>query len=314
VAPRDAKLFSEQDFAFAEANQDSLANLLNLGVPNGPASAGTSMSNVGSSGRVWGRVVGDLLHGSDPFHASGGGLDAGADVALGRSSRLGVAVGWEKFSLKDSEGSSANQNVVRVSLYGSQNAGKLVISEALAYAHAWDKTGRDSGLGMSDASRHANAFSGGLQVAAPLQAGGLSVTPIAGVLVSRVIDGSFAEHNANLQAFAVRGAETKVTNVSPFALLSLSHIFTTSGGTAITPDVQFGYRHDEAANKRGVTLIADDGTIFANQHVRLNPNSAVLSAGLSAHKNGVTGYIRYRASFASDWTNQTLTAGLRWAF
>jgi hypothetical protein len=97
-------------------------------------------------------------------------------------------------------------------------------------------------------------------------------------------------------------------------MMSLSHIFTTSGGTVLTPDAQLGYRYDDAANKRGVTLIAEDGTIFANQHVKLNPNSLTLSAGLSAHKNGVTGYIRYRASFASDWTNQTLTAGLRWAF
>jgi len=313
VAPRDAQLFSEQNFAFAQANQDALLGLMDRASGADPA-GGAAARGEGVPVGVWGRADGSLLDAGDPFHASGAGLETGADIALGSAGRVGAALGYENINLSDSEGGSASQQAFRAGLYGSQWAGSVVFSAAVSYAHAWDKTERAGGVGLSDASRGSDAVFGGVQAAAPLSLDGVSLTPAAGVLVSNVSGGAFNETDAKFAAFAVHGDSTSVTTAAPFAQVSLSHAFTTRDGVEVTPNLLVGYRHDSAADAGGVTLVSEDGTVFAGNRLGLDPNTAQLGAGISAHKDGLTAFVRYRATVASDWRDQTLTAGLRWSF
>jgi hypothetical protein len=75
-----------------------------------------------------------------------------------------------------------------------------------------------------------------------------------------------------------------------------------------------GYRYDSSADRGDVTLVAQDGTVFVGNRLGLHPNTAVLGAGVSAHKDGFDAFLRYRATVSSDWRDQTLTTGLRWSF
>ena len=96
--------------------------------------------------------------------------------------------------------------------------------------------------------------------------------------------------------------------------MSVSRAYAIGGGTDLTPEAVFGYRYDTSANRGGVTLIAQDGTVFTGNGLKLDPNAAMLGAGLSVRNSALTGFIRYRASLSSNWSDQSLTAGLRWSF
>jgi outer membrane autotransporter protein len=310
IAPRDALLFSEQNFAFTQANQDALLGLLNRGLGDDPVG---SQSSGDVPARIWGGADGTLLNASDPFHASGAGLEVGGDVPVG-SGRIGAAFAYENVNLSDDQGSSAGQDIVRVGVYGGQTFGSVIFSAAVAYAHGWDRTERASGLGLSAATRGTDAFTAGAQVSAPLTSGDFVLTPTGGLLVSNVSGEAFTETNGNLQAFAIHGDSSSVTTVVPYAQVSLSRAYTLSSGAVVTPDALVGYRYDGSANSGDVTLVAEDGTVFVGNRLSLNPNVAVLGAGISAHKSGLTGFIRYRATVSSNWYDQTLKAGLRWTF
>jgi hypothetical protein len=157
------------------------------------------------------------------------------------------------------------------------------LSAALSYAHGWDRTRRASGLGDSTASLGGDEYTAAFQAAAPFEAQGLVATPAVGRLASSLNSGAFQERNAANAAFAVSGPGASVTLVSPFAVLGLSHAFTTARGAVVTPDVLLGYRYDAAADDIRVALIALDGTVFRGAGVGLNPNSALVGASLTAH-------------------------------
>ena len=274
IAPRDAGIYAAQDFAFAEINQDAVSALLGRPLPDG---GGDTFENVTSTGgpeaRAWIQVVGLFLNGGAPgLQSAAGGVEAGADAAVGSGGRLGAALGYEGANVSDSAGGSGSQTIFRVSGYGSQAFGGVVLSAAVSYAHGWDNTDRASGFGPSTTSRGSDAVTGAAQRAAPFDAGGLKVTPAVGVLISSLTGGSFTEHNAVDAGFAVTGSETSLTAVSPFATVGLSHAFVGGDGLAITPDVQLGYRYDGAGAGR-VTLVAEDGTLFAGNRIDPNPNA-----------------------------------------
>ena len=308
IAPLDALLFSEQTFAFTQANQDDLSGLLNRAFGDDGAD-----SHDGAPG-LWGRADATLLNAGDPFRASGGGLEVGGDTAVAPAARIGAAVGYETIGLTDSQGGDASQEIVRVGLYGSAMAGPVTVSAAASYAHAWDRTERDSGVGPSDATRGSDAFTGGVQLSAPFSQRGVAITPTAGILVSDVSGGAFTERNGVLRAFAIHGDGASVTTVAPYAQVSLSRAFAMRDGAVLTPDLTVGYRYDGAANADRTTLVSEDGTVFFGNKVSLDPNSALVSAGLTTHKDGLSGFIRYRATVSSNWLDQSLTAGLRWSF
>jgi hypothetical protein len=306
-------VFSEQNFVFSQANQDSLLGLLNRGLGEDPASQG-SATGQSVPVRTWARAEGTLLNAGDPFKASIAGLEAGADAALGPSGRVGASLGYESVNLSDSDGGSAGQDIYRIGVYGSQSAGGLVFSAAAAYAYASDRTDRASGLGPSTASRQSNAVTGGVEVSAPFIDGGVSLTPTAGVLISDITGGAFTEFNGHLSAFAIHGDSSSVTAVAPFAQLSMSHAFTLSGGAVVTPNVLIGYRYDGSANGGDITVVSEDGTVFVGNKLNLDPNTAVLGVGVSAHQNALTAFVKFRATVSANWHEETLTAGLRWSF
>jgi hypothetical protein len=308
VAPVDARLYAAQKFVFAETNQDSVSALLN----RGPGRDGGDALTDSATG-AWVRVIGALLNANDPFHATGEGVEGGADLNVTPGGKVGVAFGYEATSLSDSLGGGASQQIARVGVYGSQSLGAAVVSGAVDYAHAWDKTDRATGVTPSTAASGSDVVTGGVQIAVPIHVEEVMLTPSAGVIATSVRGGGFSEANA-LPAFAVTGLRSSFGAVEPYALVDLSRAFKTSDGGVITPTITVGYRHDGVADAAEQTLVAQDGTVFAGNKLGLGPNTAVLGASISLQRGALTGFLRYRASVADNWNDQSLSAGVRWSF
>ena len=270
----------------------------------------------GPQARGWIEATGAYLDGgSGPsaFNATSGGVEGRADVAFAGGARLGGALEYESSRLAGG-GGSASLSAVRASLYASQSVGALGFSAALTYAHGWDDTSRAAGVGVSVSSRGLDELTAAFQAASVAQAGPVQVTPAAGVLVTHAAASGFAEFNATDPTFAVTGASASGTFVSPFVSLAFSRPFTTAEGVAVTPDVMLGYRYDDAASGLSQTLQAADGTLFRNVRSGLYPNAFQAGASLTAHRGAWTGFVKYRATLAGGWTDQSLEAGLRLAF
>jgi hypothetical protein len=319
VAPRDAAIFSADAFAFAEANQDSVTALMARTLPDG---GGDTFYNLappgGPDARGWIDLVGARIDprvaGEGAFSAWSGGIEAGADVALSGAARLGGSFGYESSRLSDTEGGSAHQDLYRLSLYGSADAGPVGLSADVTYAHSAESLERAAGFGVSASSRGVDEVAGALQAAAPQEVGGATITPAAGVLFAHISAQAFGETDARSAAFAVTGAAASASTVSPYAQVSVSRMFTTADGLKLTPDAELGYRYDPAAAGLGQTLIAPDGTVFAGNRLGLSRSSALLGASLTAHKGTWTAFVRYRATVASGWNDQSAQIGVRVAF
>ena len=142
----------------------------------------------------------------------------------------------------------------------------------------------------------------------------MSITPAAGVLISGVSGGAFSETNPLSAAFAVTGTDQSRTLVSPYAVIGVSHAFTSGDGMVVAPGIQVGYRYDAAAQGGRVTLVAPDGTVFDNIQFERNRNSALVGASVTASQGRWTGFVKYRASLSSNWTDEAVEAGFRLGF
>jgi hypothetical protein len=314
VAPRDPTLFSIAAFAFAEDNQDAAQSLLARSRSDGGGDASYSLSpNGGPRARGWMDVTGSVL---DPaaFRSTSAGIEGGADVDLSGGLRIGGALAYEDAHLTDSASGWANQDYGRVSLYASQTVGAVGLSASLSYAHADESLSRAPGFGRATSSRGVDDVSGAFEASAPIQTGGTWVTPSVGVLVSDLSAGAFAETDGASSAFALRGLAASNVAVSPYATVGVSHVFVTQAGGELTPDVQVGYRYDGLASGLSQTLVAADGTPFVGNRADLGRSSALLGASLSFHQANWSVYVKYRATVAGDWNNQSFDLGLRYAF
>jgi outer membrane autotransporter protein len=296
-----------------------VTELLGRTLPDGNGDSFYNIDPPAGTTIVWAKLLGSWLDAGDRsgmpgFRTEAGGLEAGGDIAVGQGGRLGAAIGYEAIGLSDSADGSASQDILRVSLYGSHGLGPIGLSAVLSYAHGWDRTSRESGFGDSTASLGGDEYTAAVQAAAPFVAQGLAVTPAVGLLVSSLNSSVFQEHNGANAAFAVSGPGTSTTLVSPYAVLGLSHAFTTARGAVVTPDLQLGYRYDAAADNGRGALIALDGTVFRSAGLALNPSSALVGASVTAHSGAWSGFVRYRATLSSNWTNQSVEAGFRWVF
>jgi hypothetical protein len=314
VPPRDAALFSDAAFVFAETNQDAARSLLARTEPDG---GGDSFYDLAPDGgtrvRGWMDVTGSRI---DPaaFTATTGGIEGGADVDLGGGFRLGGALAYDSSHLTDADHGSADQTEVRGGVYASQTVAGVGFSASLSYAHGSESFDRRTGFGVATSSRGVDDLVGAVPAAAPFQLSGSQVTPEVGLLISDVSAGAFAETDGKNSAFALTGASAHGVAISPYATVALSHAFTTQGGVVIRPDVEVGYRYDEVATGLSQTLVAADGTVFPGNRAGLQRSSALLGAGFTAHQGRWTGFVNYRASVAGDWNNQAFSAGLRFAF
>ncbi len=192
MAPADDGIFSAQNQALAAAAQETTSSLLDEAMRPPGASAGcageqaaakdASSSTTQHSAEIaqalasafcsaggWLNVSGaftDLSHAGagQTYHANTAAVLGGIDRPVGPSGlRVGLAIGYDETWLRDGDSGSASADTTSLSLYGAQPVGRLLLAGAVSYAHAWETTGRQTGVGGATESHEGNIFSGGLQ-------------------------------------------------------------------------------------------------------------------------------------------------------
>jgi hypothetical protein len=314
VAPADERLFSGQTFAIGQANADAIAGLLDRSW----AACDYACSGGPGDGRAWLQIASTSLsagatHAGPGFHDQINGVDGGGDAAIGPVARIGLALGYDRESLRDGLGGTGLADVFRISAYSSQTWARLTLSEALGYGRAWSTTSRATGIGSASGGFTTDEITGAVQVAAPTSLGTLSVTPAAGVQVSWLGSSAFAERQPQA-AFAVSGSGDGATFASPYVRVGFARSFTRADGLVITPDASIGYRYDAIGAGESFTLTASDGTLFHGAREALGGGSGLLDLRVSAHKVGWSAYVSYRLQASDHWTEQSGELGLRFAF
>jgi uncharacterized protein with beta-barrel porin domain len=320
IAPADTRIFSATTFAFVQANQSAVTDLLGRPKPDGDGDSFTNLDPAhGDPVRVWAQLDGATLSvGPIPagaaFRVDTGGVQGGVDGDIGAGARVGVALGYDHDALRDSAGGRSSADVFRASLYASQVLGAVGFSEVVSYAHGSATTDRASGLGFGIASVGSNAWTEAVQASAPFALSGVTVSPTAGVTVSQLSSGGFNETDGASAGFAVSGVGRSLNIVSPYVILGLSHAFVLGDGMIVTPDASVGYRYDDASRGQGFTLQAADATRFDAVRVAEDGGSALLGLSLTAHKGRWSGYVVYRGQLANGWNDESGRVGFRYAF
>lgn len=319
MAPADARTFGAQGFVFGEVNEDGVAALLARTRADG---GGNTFYNLAPEGepqaRGWVQANGTFLdtdrRGTEPgLSATSGGLEGGGDIILPQAVRLGAAIAYENIHVSDDAGGRGDTDLVRVSLYGSKTVRKIGFSAALSYAHGFNSTDRATGDGVASAHPDSDEVIGAFQASAPFLAGGVLVTPSAGVQVAHLHTDAFAERS-RIAAFAVRGDSSSATRASPYVTVGLSRGFVTASGVEVTPDLLVGFRDDGVTDGARLTLHAADGTAFRGVHYEETGGGALLGASISAHRGAWTATAKYRATIAGGWTDNQVEAALHMAF
>ncbi len=320
IAPNDGELFSRQATALLHANEDDAIGLLVRTTAQGD---GNTLFNLaaepgGPAARSWVQVDYhdlDAESGASQtgFTARASKVQAGVDWTVADTGRLGVAVSHDNAWLHDSLGSRGRSDVGRLGIYGSQVWGRFGLSAMLGYTHSRDDAWRVTGIGDAVSRRDTEALTAGLQAALPFQLGAAQLTPVLGVVETRLSGDSFQEHGDLPAAFAISGESQSETVLTPYAKLALSRTFE-GGGIRWTPDVQVGYRHSRAAFGQRYLLIASDGTGFDGNRAELDGDVAEAAASLTASKDGWTLFLTWRGQWADHWNDQQGQLGLRVAF
>lgn len=319
IAPADARIFSAQAFAFANANETAAMSLLGRSEADGGGHTGYNLAlTPGARLRGWvefdGQTLGSNASGATPhFRSRGLAAQAGLDATLGEARRIGIAIAYGQDWFADAAGGKGKNRTIRASLYASQNLGPIGVSAVVSYAHARQTSERETGLGRANARHGLNQLVGGVQAVLPVQIRGATLTPAIGVLASRLSGGDFAEGGSVPADFRLTVHMATKTYVSPFANLQFAYPVVAANGVVWTPDAQLGYRRSAAGAGNAFDLTAADGTAFNGNRVDLDKSSLTAGLSLSAHKGAWTAFVQYRGQFTQHWSDNRAVLGLRLA-
>lgn len=256
----------------------------------------------------WLQVTGSALSTDGAYSTLGGGFLAGLDRATGPG-RLGLAVGYDSFNLKDEAGGKASLVTVRLGVYGALNLGRAALSADVMDGLVSTGTTRSTGAGGAEASGHGNVLSASLQAALPFSANGFGISPAAGLEIARLSLGALSE-TAAAQALAVNTEAASSVYVAPYLRLNVSRRFFTARGLEIMPYAALGLTVNATNPGADVTMTAQDGTAFTASPVHLSPVSGQAGLGLEIGRGQWRLSARYAATLAGNWHAQSLQAGL----
>jgi hypothetical protein len=321
VAPDDDGIFAEANQAMAlDADRDSD---IVLGHANGQATscpAGTLPAGAGIAGALasgfcqaggWVEATGSKMN-ADAYGTTNSGFLAGLDRNIG-TAKIGLAVGYDETSLNDKQGGAASVDTMRIGAYGAVPMGAVTLSASAMDGLATETTTRNSGVGNAAARMSGNVFAGAVQAAMPMQLGGLTVTPAAGLQVANVSTGGFVEH-AHIRLFAVTGAASGGTTLRPYIRMAVGGNFVTASGLTVSPVASLGVTYQTGNAGGAVNLAARDGTQFAAGTPALGAAAGQVMAGISAGRGNWSVSARYSAQVSGNWSSQTVSAAFQVKF
>jgi hypothetical protein len=242
-------------------------------------------------------------------HAGIAGMMTGIDRQYGKI-RLGFAIGYDSAALHDQAGSKASASTTRIGAYGAADLGPVRLSAVLNGGFGTNSTRRETGSGLATAQFGGTVLSGVLQLAAPFGAAGWDITPAAGLRITSLTTGHFAE-SVPQSAFALHGAAGRATSVRPYLMVNVSRHFATARQLQITPQLGLGYAQELGSRGFAQTVSTTDNTSFTATTTRAaSPGAVLLKAGVTAGQGNWQLFARYSASVAGAVTVQTGEAGL----
>jgi outer membrane autotransporter protein len=269
---------------------------------------------------VWVQATGDSqqLDGSPGLRSTAFGLLGGFEGAVTDTFHLGVETGVNRLNGNDSFGGNGTIDSAHAGVYAFGNLGPLVLSGTLDGSHASYQVNRNSGIGHSSAHIDGTTYSGGVQIAWPVQADTWQITPKAGALYQHQQLDSFGETVASASplasAFAVTGSGSSDTTVQPYVELSLGSSFQSAGITYL-PQLELGYRYDTRGQIPTVTTIAQDGTLFALPANTVGRGMATAGARINVQAGQTWQlFLDYSGLFASHLHDNALSFGFNKQF
>jgi uncharacterized protein with beta-barrel porin domain len=128
------------------------------------------------------------------FTAGSGGFLAGIDQPTGDEAWLGAAAGYSHTGVSEHSTSNGHMDTGRLALYGGSRAGPAVLSATLGYAYERISTARLlSGMGTAQEAHDGQEVTAAAQAGLPLDLGGPSMTPRAGIQFVNLFEGNFTE-------------------------------------------------------------------------------------------------------------------------
>ena len=269
-------------------------------------------------GWFWGAGNFASLNGSATapgFTAGSGGFLAGIDQPAGDEAWLGAAAGYSHTGVSEHSTSNGDMDTGRLALYGGSRAGPAVLSATLGYAYDRISTARlPSGMGTAQEAHDGQEVTAAAQAGLPLDLGGLSMMPRAGIQFVNLFEGNFTESGAD--GFNLANAGRNTDSLQPYVAFSARRSFTGDESTAVTPELRLGYTREALSNNRLLTVATVGGVDFPVQGVR--PSKNMLTAGVELTMQAGTNlylYADYDAVVPTGNTAyQVVSDGLRIRF
>jgi len=277
IAPTQTSNYAALGTAALLRAQSANASLVERGVLDDPSRKGDGLwvTAAGAGTDIQGRS------GQPGFHMDQYGLMMGVDRPVGDAT-VGVAAGFSHSNLRENvTGDTAQTDTVRLALYGAQPLGAVRLSGTVGYAFDDLSQKRNfAGIGVAEGDHVGHEFTAALQAAMPIAVGGGTLTPSIGARYAYFHGNAFGEDGARGQNLRV-GVDS-ARSLQPYVGLKFDQSFD-HDGKPLDLQLRAGYATETAGRHRGVTVAAQDGTLFAAPGTDLPRSYATLGASVTMH-------------------------------
>ncbi len=321
VAPTDGALFANLQRAVALQGQHNLSTVLDASLLAPTTDCGvdnTSAKGVTRSGckpGLWMQASGSnyQLDGSNRLKSTGFALNTGFDAAVGDAAHIGVEAGVGRNTANDREHGRGRVDNLHAGVYGFANLGPVVLSGVADASWGDYHFNRATGVGEAASDPNGKAYSAAIQAAWPMQFDQWNITPKLGALYQHQSLDSFHESvNSSSElasAYGVSARSSTANTLQPYAAVSFGHAFT-SGNVTYVPQFEVGYRYNTRSGAPSVTVVAEDGTIFALPANRLGKGTATVGGRITATAGASWNlYLDYQGQFSGDLKDNAFSVG-----
>jgi fibronectin-binding autotransporter adhesin len=274
-----------------------------------------AMSQLGG----WFRGLGEFDHLSGSasmpgFTTQAGGFLAGIDRPVADHLIAGIAAGYGHTDLSQGDGERGKIDTPRLALYGSDDLGAWALDGTIGYGYDRIAATRAiAALGATAISNHdGHEANAALQARTRLIAGGIAVTPAAGLQYTHLFETAFTESGAS--GFDLSVAKRNSDSLRPFLGVSAEESFTTANGTMLTPEADLAYSHE--LFNTPPSLVAVGGGSFSVDGLTPSRDALTLGGSVSAAMNDrLDLYAAYHATLPTgNLLAQTVEAGVTYKF
>jgi outer membrane autotransporter protein len=303
--------------------EQDLAGMTPGSLKDGPADSG--ISSQGYRPRTWRAWAtgfggfaterGSAANGSADLDGHTAGFAAGIDVQIDRTTLVGIAGGYTQsgFSV-DQRFTNGTTEGGHVGLYGVKRLGPFYLAGTAEYAHFYNTTDRFIDFVVDERAFGkftSDAFSARLEAGWRRDFAGHYVTPFAGIELSRLLTGGFAENSINVLGgpgiLGLSFDSQSTTSLASSLGLQFDSRYVFSNGHTLLPFVRVAWVH-EFDPDRGLTsnLIASPAASFSLDGAPASSDVARVNAGL---KLEVTKRAALFGYFTGDFSDRSQSYG-----